>query len=272
MNLSNYSVLPFYDDKDEQLSRRTYAYGEVYPLYVEKGKVPPFQFVVRSNGNSIQSALLVNYNNGTAQTITHISGTFLKKEFSGYDVFICRGVTLGGVNMTVGRWYLQMNVAGSSSLETIYSEVFTAVDDVSPYTKVQWWDDQDLVVKDERIVYDIGSGLNFKNVVYLDCQIGMPDYDFEEEGETRDGLYFPEKMISVKTHKFTFLAPEYLLDAMRFIRMSDNMVVTDRDGRVYTADTFLLTPKWQAPGMLAAVDAEFKTSAVAKKIGRDYSD
>jgi hypothetical protein len=137
---------------------------------------------------------------------------------------------------------------------------------------VQWWDDQDLVMKDDRIVYEIANGLYFKNEVYLDCQIGMPDYDFEEEGETRDGLYFPEKMISVKTHKFTFLAPEYLLDAMRFIRMSDNMVVTDRDGRVYTADTFLLTPKWQAPGMLAAVDAEFKTSAVAKKIGRDYND
>lgn len=269
MNLSNYSALPFYDSKDEQLSRRTYAYGEVYPLYVEKGKVPPFQFVVHSNGNSIQSAVLVNYNDDTSQTITNLSNVFVKMAFSGYDVFVCRGVVLGGVNMTVGRWYLQVNVTGNGT-ETIYSEVFTAVDDVSPYTRVQWWDDQDLVMKDDRIVYEIASGLYFKNEVYLDCQIGMPDYDFEEEGETRDGLYFPEKMISVKTHKFTFLAPEYLLDAMRFIRMSDNMVVTDRDGRVYTADTFLLTPKWQAPGMLAAVDAEFKTSAVAKKIGRDY--
>ena len=268
MNLSNYSALPFYDSKDEQLSRRTYAYGEVYPLYVEKGTVPPFQFVVHSNGNSIQSAALVNYNNDAAQAITNISSVFLKYAFSGYDVFVCPGIGLDGVNMTVGRWYLQVNMGA----ETIYSEVFTAVDDVSPYTRVQWWDDQDLVMKDERIVYEMAGGQYFRNEVYLDCQIGMPDYDFEEEGETRDGLYFPEKMISVKTHKFTFLAPEYLLDAMRFIRLSDNMVVKDRDGRVYKADTFLLTPKWQAPGMLAAVDAEFKTSAVAKKIGRDYND
>ena len=43
---NNFSVLPFYENIDEQLSRRTYAFGEVYPLYVQKGYVLPFQLLL----------------------------------------------------------------------------------------------------------------------------------------------------------------------------------------------------------------------------------
>ena len=101
--------------------------------------------------------------------------------------------------------------------------------------------------------------------------MGKPDYTFEEEGEQRDGLWFPEKMISEKTYKFTFLASEYLLDVMRFIRMADNIKVTDKYGRTYQCDTFLMTPKWEAQGNLASVEVEFQTNTVAKRIGRAFT-
>ena len=57
---------------------------------------------------------------------------------------------------------------------------------------------------------------------------------------------------------------------MRFIRMSDKVFVTDKYGRQYDCDTFLITPKWQTQGDLASVEIEFDTATVAKKIGQGY--
>ena len=49
--------------------------------------------------------------------------------------------------------------------------------------------------------------------------------------------------------------------------MSDNVIITNK-GDEYSADTFLITPKWQEGGFLAAVEAEFQCDTVIKKIGR----
>jgi hypothetical protein len=111
----------------------------------------------------------------------------------------------------------------------------------------------------------------FKNVLYLACELGKPDYQFEEEGETRDGYFFAEKQLSEKTYKFFFMACEYLLDAMRLIRMADAVKITDKYGRVYNCDTFLITPKWEEQGDIASVTAEFETATIAKKIGKSYA-
>ena len=58
---------------------------------------------------------------------------------------------------------------------------------------------------------------------------------------------------------------------MRFIRMADYIHITDKYGREYDCDTFLITPKWQTQGDLASVEIEFKTNTVVKKIGRGYN-
>jgi hypothetical protein len=50
--------------------------------------------------------------------------------------------------------------------------------------------------------------------------------------------------------------------------MADIVKITDRYGREYYCDTFLITPKWQEQGDLASVEAEFQTDTVAKTIGR----
>lgn len=266
---NNLSVLPFYATLDEQLSRRTYAYGEVYPLYIEKGYIHPFQLMIPSNvqsPNTITGVTLIDYNTNTVVQDLTSAMTITKLAFTDYDVFVHRYGSVTGAAWDIGRYYLKIQ----TNHNAYDSEVFTVVDKISPYLKIEWWDDQDLVMRDSRIVYEITSAVKYKSVVFLDTQLGMPEYEFEEEGEKRDGLFFPEKMISEKTYRFIFLAPEYLLDAMRFIRMSDHIQITDRNGVVYNADTFLLTPKWQAPGMLAAVDGEFQTLSVAKKIGREY--
>ena len=169
------------------------------------------------------------------------------------------------VTMDEGQYYLQL----TDSIGTVYSEVFTVVNDISNCIKIEWWDDQDFVFDGGKIIY---TNPLFYNRVYLPTEIGMPDYTFNEEGEERDGFFFPQKQLSEKTYRCTFLAPEYLCDVMRMIRMADHVVVTDRHGRQYVCDTFLMTPKWQPQGYLASVDVEFQTSTVMKKVGYSRYD
>ena len=182
--------------------------------------------------------------------------------FDGYDYLVYAGLFPFTASFENGQYYAVL-VSGE---RTWYSEVFTVVNDIAPYLKIVWWDNEDFVMDAGRIVY---RNPNFKNVLYLDAQIAKPEYVFEEEGESRDGYFFPTKQISEKRYRFAFLASEYLLDVMRFIRMADFAYI-ESNGQRYSLDTFLITPEWESNGDVAAVSAEFDTATVAKKIGVGY--
>lgn len=149
-------------------------------------------------------------------------------------------------------------------VQTWYSEVFTVVQQMQPYLKIEWYDESDMIFEGGRIVY---TSPQYHNFLYFASELGKPDYEFTEEGETRDGYFFPEKQLSEKTYRCTVLAPEYLCDVMRMIRMADHVRVTDKYGRIYDCDTFLITPKWETQGDVASVEIEFDTATVVKKIG-----
>lgn len=187
-------------------------------------------------------------------------------EFSplGYDVIVFPAIMPMQTNMLYGFHYLSI----SDGVQTWYSDMFTIVHDMTPYLKIEWWDVENFVFDAGQIVY---QNPEFKNRLYFCTELGKPEYQFEEEGESRDGYYFPTKQISEKTYKCTVLAPEYLCDVMRFIRMADYVKITDKYGREYDVDTFLITPKWQTQGDLASVEIEFETNTVAKKIGKGYT-
>ena len=179
----------------------------------------------------------------------------------GYDVILYPGNLLMALNVaTEGRYMIAIN----DGVQTYYSDVFTWVNGMDGYLWIEWSDAENMEVDGGQIVYDVAQ---FKNRVYVCAELGKPEYKFEEEGEERDGYFFPEKQISEKTFRFIFLAPEYLCDVMRLIRMSDFVTVYSQ-GRKYDCDTFLITPKWQTQGNLASVECEFECATVVKKIGR----
>lgn len=184
---------------------------------------------------------------------------------SDYDVIVFDGKTPVFAQFADGQYYAVL----SDGVETWYSEVFTVVNDISPYLKIEWWDNEDFVMDAGTIVYKYAGGTQFRNVLYLCADIGKPEYTFEEEGENRDGYFFPTKQISEKKYRFSFLASEYLLDVMRFIRMADYAYI-EKNGQRYSLDTFLITPEWEDNGDVASVAAEFETATVAKKIGQGY--
>ena len=269
---NNLSVLPFYTSIDEQLHRRSYAYGDIYPLFTPVGNIPPFQIVTPHDALVSLTSVTLYKPDGT-QVGSNIlsaltSGGLHKYNFVDCDVIVYPASTAAAVMTSEGQYYLCVETSDGAAY---FSDIMTAVGQISPYLKIEWNDAEDLVMDGERIVYQLTGSGTFKNRLYLNTEIGKPDYEFEEQGETRDGLFFPEKMISEKKYKFTFLASEYLCDVMRFIRMSDVIKITDRYGREYLCDTFLMTPKWETQGNLASVEVEFQTNTVAKRIGRNFT-
>lgn len=260
---NNLSVLAWYNDISLQNHRKSYAFGNIYPLFTPDRTVLPFQ-LVRATRTASLTVLLFD-KNGTQ--IANITAPMIETGLQivpfaslGYDVIVYPGILPMAITTPEGIYYMQM----TDGVQTWYSELFTIVRNVSDYLKISWSDTENMEYEGGQIVY---SGIPFKNVVYLCSELGKPEYVFEEEGEKRDGYFFPEKQISEKTFKFTFLAPEYLIDALRIIRMSDNVIV-EAKGQTYDCDTFLITPKWQTQGDIASVEAEFECATVIKKIGR----
>lgn len=264
---NNLSPLPWYSDIKYQNARKSYAYGNIYPLFSQSGFILPFQFVVDYNAApNITGAILYDKDGKTVMDLltamTSIGLRVLSFPTNGYNIVFYPGQLPLGITMQQGIYYLRLTVNG----RYYYSEMFTVVaGGMDGYLRVQWWDDENLYYEGGHVQYSD----QYKNVVYLCAELGKPEYQFEEDGENRDGFFFPEKQLSEKTYKFVFLAPEFLCDAMRIIRLSDHAVVTS-NGISYNCDTFLITPKWQTQGDLASVEAEFDTNTVIKKIGRGY--
>lgn len=264
---NNISVLPWYTSIEQQNHRKSYAYGTIYPLFTPKRTLLPFQIMRNTSSWNITGAQLYDKNGVLFADIT----TALKETglqivpFAslGYDVIVYPSLLPFAIDTPDGIYYARM----TDGVNVWYSEMFTIVGDLSGYLKIEWYDVENFVFDAGQIVY---QNPKFHNVLYLCTELGKPEYTFEEEGETRDGYFFPEKQISEKTYRCMALVPEYLCDVMRFIRMSDKVFVTDKYGRQYDCDTFLITPKWQTQGDLASVEIEFETATVAKKIGRGY--
>ena len=264
---NNLSVLPWYDSIERQNARKWWVYNKVYLLFTPAGFMLPFQVMREHRTNEIVSFRIYKRDNSLVGDFTQVmKETGLKvinpigaREI---DVIVYSGLLPAFTKFANGQYYAVM----SDGVQTWYSEMFTIVNDISGYLKLEWWDVDDFYMDEGVIIYK--SPL-FRNKLYLCADIAKPEYIFEEDGETRDGYFFPAKQISEKRYHFTFLASEYLLDVMRFVRMADYAQITKNE-QVYKLDTFLITPEWEDNGDVASVDAEFDTATVAKKIGRGF--
>ena len=259
--MTNLSPLSFYSSLKEQNHRRNYAYDAVFPLVVHKDYLMPFQFVLPGTV-PIGTVTLHNMQGTQVKVLTSAIKTagLSATTFDGYTVFSFPSrTTAASLGLPIGNHYLKIN--------GMFSEVFTVVASADQFLQLVWRNEEDVVYSGGRVLYSTG----FANRLLLATQLGKPEYKFEEEGEERDGFFFPEKQISEKVYKFTFLAPEYLLDALRLVRLSDHVSVVDMFGKVYRCDTILLSPKWQTQGDIASVEAEFETETVIKRLGNGSS-
>lgn len=260
---NNLNVLPCYSDNSFQdYLKKDYSFGKSFDLLCHSSFLLPFQYKVSYHSDlSVASIHLVNANDMSNVDITsYMASLFTFKHFTTYSKIIYTAKTPIPYTIKEGRYYLTI---ASNHGDVIVTEIFTVVNDVSNLLKIEYWDSANLEVGGDQIDYTFP----FRNFLYLDTQLAKPDYSFEEVVEKRDGYSFIESQISSKLYKFLFLAPEFLLDAMRIIRLHDHIRITNL-GDIYEASTFLITPKWTDRGYLATVDAEFETGTVIKKLGK----
>lgn len=263
---NNLNILPFYDSVEKQHHRKFYAFEQTFNLISENVRLLPFQIRrEHSAGSTINKLDLVNFETGTVTNILSeaVSAGLGILEFSseGYDLLINPSLLIfPSLQLELGKHYLEI---GDTANNVWFSDIFNIVRDTAQYLKLIYWDQDNFVHSDGHIDYSIP----YKNYVYLPTEVGKPEYPFEEVAQKRDGHLFIEKQISEKKYKFTFIAPEFLLDALRIVRMHDHIEVRSK-GQIYDVETIIIDPKWKDQGDLASVEAEFECNTVIKKIGK----
>ena len=91
------------------------------------------------------------------------------------------------------------------------------------YIKLEWWNSCDLA----RIYYAGG----FKNRVFLDADIGEPEYLIDFEGSNNGaGVFIEDYSVLQKVYQFKTYVPQYLLDAFQLIPQHDNIRITFTNG------------------------------------------
>lgn len=259
---NNISPLPFYDDISLQNHRKEYAYGNIYPLISFSNAILPFQFMTEKDISSF-SRIELFYFDGSEPSID-IKDNLVDAglEVIKYDDFCLwkyPGIfPINGIKYE-GRYYIGILTNKGTWL---YSDIFTSVNKVEDCILIEYSNSYNFEFKGGII--DFSNGFKFK--CYLQTKIGKPEYSFEEEATERMGYTFIESQVSKKTYKFTFIAPEYLCDALRIVRMCDSKHITSGKQK-YDMITFSMKPSWEDQGDLASVECSFEADTVIANIG-----
>lgn len=259
---ANYSCIPFYQSIDDLDHFKEYAFGDIYNNCCDK-KLLPFQIVRMGNFTNISSVKLYNINmSGELDITTYMvnAGLYIKT-FTAYSIIIFPA-NVSIPELPLGQKILKI----TDGATTYYSDVILIMDSVSDKLCLKWSNDKDLTIPKSRICYEN----NFFNYVYFDTEIGKPEYPFEEEQETLNGLKFPIQQISKKTYKFSVIIPEYLADVLRLVRMHDNIVVQLKN-KQFICFNFLITIENTEQGNLFLVTAEFEEDSLVKRNAKAFS-
>ena len=261
---NNISPLPFYDDISFQNHRKDYAFGNVYPLVSLNNIIPPFQFI--TIGTSITSFSTIrlfyfdNPNKYIDITNEMAETGFIGIRFGDSELWKYPGVFPINSIKYEGLYYIGMLANNSTWL---YSDIFSLYNRASDdYLMIEYSNSYNFEVK--YGIIDFSDGFKFR--CYLPTQIGKPEYVFEEESTERMGYSFIESQVSKKVYKFSFVAPEYLCDALRIIRLCDNKRIVSKK-QEYILTTFNMKPTWEDQGDLASVECSFETDTVIANLG-----
>ena len=268
MNNSNATVLRWNTSLNMAEYQRGYDYGgRLGCLPVEVNQLPPFQLPNTNTGASITSFSLVHFETGTTTDVTAAIATagLTVSTYVGksYDLIIYPANTPLAISpLPLGAYYAVM----SDGTNTWYSELFTMVSSVSEMVQISWCHQEDFEYSGGHIDYQN----NYQNYIYVKSDILAPTYEYEEEVISRDGYNYAEKQVSYKMFKMWAFLSESVIDALRLARLHDTVTITNNnDGRVYSANEFLLTDvEWLNTAHLAHLALEFKTDTVVVINGR----
>lgn len=261
--VDNFSCLPFYEatyftGSSTNWNHKNYLSGyEIFPLISRRDYLLPI-CIDMGNVATITSASVVNYDTGVSQDILSklalsLDGTTIYNlQPSDIDPSLISSRLT--TDLVDGQYYVQI---GTSNLDYT-SEIFYATNKYADCIKLEFYDLTDWNI------YPYSN--KYTNILYLNADLGHSEYIFKEDVKERDLKPFYVRRVSEKTYKFQCVMPEFMIDLLRIVKLSNYIKVSFK-GKTIEANNFIFTPTWQKDSNIALVQFELHTNSI-KKVGK----
>lgn len=261
---NNFSPLAFRKKESKATYEKWYAFGKNYAIPASANTLTPFQFTELNipvfDPDTIEVEA-VNEETGEA-TKTGVYVSFDVMPEHGNVLYVSPGKNSFREALPQGTYRARFSIGDEVYISTPFC-VIPGIETSSKYLLIEYWNDEKIAYPGGFIT--TGANNDFRYQMYVPATICKPKYEFEEELTKRAGYKFLELQTSTKVYAFTFVAPEFICDAMRLIRLSDYIRIS-HDGEYYNALNFEFDVDWQEQLYLAAVDCQFETDSIIQKL------
>lgn len=261
---NNFSPLAFRKKESKATYEKWYAFGKNYAIPASANTLTPFQFTELNipvfDPDTIEVEV-INEETGEAKK----SGVYVSFDVMpehGGVLYVSPGKNSFREALPQGTYRARFSIGDEVYISTPFC-VIPGIETSSKYLLIEYWNDEKIAYPGGFIT--TGSNNDFRYQMYVPATICKPKYEFEEELTKRAGYKFLELQTSTKVYAFTFVAPEFICDAMRLIRLSDYIRIS-HDGEYYNALNFEFDVDWQEQLYLAAVDCQFETDSIIQKL------
>lgn len=261
---NNFSPLAFRKKESKATYEKWYAFGKNYAIPASANTLIPFQFTDVNVGEvppDIIEVVAVNQETGEGiKTGVYVSRDDMPEH--GSVLYVSPGKNSFREALPQGTYRAEFSIGTRFYISTPFC-VIPGIETSSKYLLIEYWNDEKIAYPGGFIT--TGANNDFRYQMYVPATICKPKYEFEEELTKRAGYKFLELQTSTKVYAFTFVAPEFICDAMRLIRLSDYIRIS-HDGEYYNALNFEFDVDWQEQLYLAAVDCQFETDSIIQKL------
>ena len=261
---NNFSPLAFRKKESKATYEKWYAFGKNYAIPASANTLTPFQFTELNipvfDPNTIEVEV-INEETGEAKK----SGVYVSFDVMpehGGVLYVSPGKNSFREALPQGTYRARFSIGDEVYISTPFC-VIPGIETSSKYLLIEYWNDEKIAYPGGFIT--TGANNDFRYQMYVPATICKPKYEFEEELTKRAGYKFLGLQTSTKVYAFTFVAPEFICDAMRLIRLSDYIRIS-HDGEYYNALNFEFDVDWQEQLYLAAVDCQFETDSIIQKL------
>lgn len=262
---NNFSPLAFREKSMKATYKKWYAYGKEFALPFSTTELPPFQFTV-ANLPSFDPTTVEVFLVNEATGVRGATGIKIKVDAMdghGSVLYVSPGNNVYAKSIEPGVYRAEFAIPGGETYVSTPICVTEGIETNTNFVKLEYWNDEKLAYPNGFVT--TGMDNDFKFQMYIPTTFFKPKYEFEEEITKRAGYKFLELQTCNKVFGFNFLAPEYICDALRLVRLSDYIRFT-HDGEYYNALNFEYNPDWQDNGYLAAIECQFETDTIIQKL------
>lgn len=261
---NNFSPLAFRKKESKATYEKWYAFGKNYAIPASANTLTPFQFTELNipvfDPDTIEVEAVNEETGEGTKTGVYVSFDVMPEH--GGVLYVSPGKNSFREALPQGTYRARFTIGDEVYISTPFC-VIPGIETSSKYLLIEYWNDEKIAYPGGFIT--TGANNDFRYKMYVPATICKPKYEFEEELTKRAGYKFLELQTSTKVYAFTFVAPEFICDAMRLIRLSDYIRIS-HDGEYYNALNFEFDVDWQEQLYLAAVDCQFETDSIIQKL------